>query len=627
MISFDGWPANRFQTQLKQAGGSRLVLTVVAISVLMLVLLGRIFYLQVISYSDYVARSSNNRLEVVPIPPVRGRIFDRDGNLLAENIEVTQLGVEPSKVNDMIVFLDELSEVIPITAEERKSFLESVERGNSYDFHVLKKNLSDQQVARFAVDRYRFNAAQLQSELFREYTHGQTFAHVVGMVSRIDKDDLERVNPARYRGIHYIGKYGVEKSNENVLVGWPGYERVETNVHGQKVRRLSQELPVAGRDLILSLDIGLQKKAYELMGDKAGALLALDPRTGQVLAMVSTPSYEPNDFGIHSTSEKRTRWLKSTDSPMINRVIQGQYSPGSTIKPFFGIAAEELDLAEQKVNCTGSFQLTGSDHKFRCWASSGHGPVNLREAIAQSCDTYFYKLAQTLGIDEIYYYLSKFGFGSHTEVDLDNELTGLLPSREWKQYERNEPWYLADTILMGIGQGTTTVTALQLGYALSIIANRGIKVTPQIISKIVDHESGTETLIQPERYRVRDLNPKNFEKVIESMEQVVHGRKGTAHPISKGLKYRMAGKTGTVQLVQRAQDEEWDASKVPENLQPHGIFISFAPTDKPQILVVAIVENGGSGLAVAPLARSLSDHYLIEGQRLNLGDQVAVLRR
>ena len=627
MILFDGWMASRIPVRRLRKSQFRLVLTVAAVTLLMLVLFARIFYLQVISYSDFAALSANNRMEIVPLAPVRGQIFDRYGIMLAENKVVTQLGIVPSHVGDLSVLLSEISDVIPVSDEEEKDFLRAVKRGSPFDMHILKENLSARQTARIAVDRYRLPGVNLKSEVFRAYAHGEMFAHVVGMVSRIDRNDLEIVNPARYRGLQHIGKYGVEKSNENVLVGWPGFEQVETNAHGQKIRRLSRELPTAGRDVYLSVDFDLQKHAFEAMGDRNGAIVALEPKSGQILAMVSKPGFDPNDFGIDSTSEKRMRWLNSEESPLINRVVQGQYPPGSTIKPFLGIAAEEMGMSDMKIHCNGEFQLPGSDHKFRCWKKKGHGLVSLGEAIAQSCDVYFYRLAQILGIDEIYYYLSKFGFGTFTGVDLDDELTGILPSKEWKRYQRNEPWYLADTILMGIGQGTTTVTALQLAHALSIVANKGLKVTPQIISKIVDAGNSEELTVQPQLDSVLDFETKNFESAINHMESVVHGPRGTARSANNGLKYRMAGKTGTVQLIQRAQDEDWDAEKVPEKFQPHGIFIAFAPAEDPQILVSAIVENGGSGSAVAPLVRSLMDHYLVDQPRKTTGDQFALFPR
>ncbi len=627
MNLFDGWMTNRIPVQLQRKSQFRLLLTVAVITLLMFVLLARIFYLQIISYTDFAALSANNRLEIVPIAPVRGRIFDRNGILLAENKVVTQLGIVPSHAEDLSALLSEISDVIPVSEEEEKDFIRTVKRGSPFDMHILKDNLSAQQTARFAVDRYRLSGANLKWEFFRDYVHGELFAHVVGMVSRIDKNDLEKVNPARYRGLQYIGKYGVEKSNENVLVGWPGFEQIETNAHGQRIRRLSQELPTAGRDVYLSLDFDLQKHAFEALGDKKGAIVALEPSSGRVLAMVSKPGFDPNDFGIDSTSEKRKRWLNSEDSPLINRVVQGQYSPGSTIKPFIGLAALEMGISELKINCKGYYQLPGSDHKFRCWKKKGHGLVSLTEAIAESCDVYFYKLAEILGIDEIYYYLSKFGFGTYTGVDLEDELTGILPSKEWKRYQRNEPWYLADTIMMGIGQGATTVTALQLAHALSIVANKGLKVTPQIISKIVDVENGEELIVQPQLDDVLDLEARNFETIIKDMEKVVHSQRGTARGMGNGLKYRVAGKTGTVQLIQRAQDKEWQASEVPEKFQPHGIFIAFAPAENPQILVSAIVENGGSGAAVAPIVRSMMDLYLVDKPSKTNGDQFALLPR
>ena len=616
------WLESSAIVQDQRTGQSRVLISIAAVSLFMLLLLGRVFYLQVISYHDFAARSTSNRIDIVPIAPVRGQIFDRNGVLLAENKVVTQIGIIPSQADDLDALLTDIGQIIPISAEERREFLKSVKRGSSHSMHTLKDFLIDDQIARFAVERFRLKGAYLNSELYRKYNHGELFSHVVGMMNRIDQEDLKQVNPARYRGLLHIGKYGVEKSNEEVLVGWPGFERVETNAHGHKIRRLSVEMPTSGKDVYLSLDYELQKKAFEVMGAKKGAIVALEPSTGKVLAMVSKPGFNPNDFGINSNAEKRTSWLTSEDSPLINRAIQGQYSPGSTIKPFLAIAAEEHGIAHHRIDCPGYYQLPDSKHKFRCWKSEGHGFVSLLEAVAQSCDVYFYRLARKLGIDEMYYYLSKFGFGDYTDINLESELTGILPSKEWKEYERNEPWYAADTVIMGIGQGAFTTTALQLANALAIIANRGAQFTPQVLSKLVDRQTAAEQLIEPQLARVLDLQAKSYENVIAQMEAVVHSDIGTAKRIRPGLQYKIAGKTGTVQLISRAQETEWDASKVPENLQPHGIFFGFAPTEQPKIVVVAIIENGRSGAAVAPLVRQVMDHYFMNAEYL--GDQFAV---
>ena len=608
---------------LRKISRNRVLLSLIGMVFLLLILIARLAYLQIIAYSNYATLSNNNRVEIVPIPPVRGQILDRNGNLLAGNKTVYTLGIVPAHVADLDKLLDDIKNIIPVSESELKAFRKSVKRSSRFELQTLKDYLTDEQIGHLAVDRYRLPGAYISAELHRNYYSGEYAAHVIGRVSRIDEQDLKRINPVRYRGIQYIGKYGAELSSEESLVGWPGYERVETNAHGQKLRTLSQVLPTSGRDIYLTIDLGLQKVAYDAIGDNKGALVALEPATGRILAMVSKPSFDANDFGISAPPERLVQLLKGEQSPLLNRGIQGLYSPGSAIKPFLAIAANETQFSSAQVHCPGWYQLPGVKKKYRCWKKEGHGKVDLRKAIAESCDVYFYALARKLGIDEMYFQLSKFGFGHRTGVELENEVNGLLPSQEWKRKTLKEGWYKGETLITGIGQGAFSVTMLQLAHAVSIIANRGEKFTPQIILKSVDINTGVEDYRKPDLRGTIDVTTQNFEKIIDYMIDVVHGNKGTAKGISEGLQYKIAGKTGTVQVIQRASDVEWDSEAVPKKFHPHGIFTAFAPAEKPEIVIAVIIENGESGSSVAPIARTVMDYYLLNPKSKPQGDKIA----
>ena len=608
---------------LRKISRNRVLLSLIGMVFLLLILIARLAYLQIIAYSNYAALSINNRVEIVPIPPVRGQIMDRFGNLLAGNKTVYTLGIVPARAADLDKLIDDIRNIVPVSESELKDFKKSVKRSSRFELQTLKDYLTDEQIGHLAVDRYRLPGTYISAELHRNYYSGEYAAHVIGRVSRIDERDLKRINPVRYRGIQYIGKYGAELSSEETLVGWPGYERVETNAHGQKVRTLSQVLPTSGRDIYLTIDLGLQKVAYDAIGDNKGALVALEPATGRILAMVSKPSFDANDFGISAPPERLVQLLKGEQSPLLNRGIQGLYSPGSTIKPFLAIAAYETQFSSTQVHCPGWYQLPGVKRKYRCWKKDGHGNVDLRKAVAESCDVFFYALARKLGIDEMYFQLSKFGFGHRTGIELRNEVNGLLPSQEWKRKTLKEGWYEGETLIAGIGQGAFSVTMLQLAHALSIIANRGDKFTPQIILKSVDINTGVEDYRKPDLRGTIDVTPQHFEKVIDYMIDVVHSSKGTAKGISEGLQYKIAGKTGTVQVIQRARDVEWDAEAVPKKFHPHGIFTAFAPAEKPEIVIAVIIENGESGSSVAPIARTVMDYYLLNPKTKPQGDKIA----
>ncbi len=608
--------------RIRNRSRARLMLSVAVIALFVSVLIGRLVYLQVFDYSNLATRSSENRVEIVPIPPVRGQIYDRQGVLLAGNRTVYSLAIIPANASNLDQLLDDIQTIVPVSERDLADFRKSLRINSRYDLHILKDYLDEHEVGRLAVERYRLPGAYISAVLHRDYRAGEAASHVVGRLSRIDENDLASINRARYRGIQHIGKHGTELYGEDILVGWSGHERVETNAHGQKVRTLSQVLPTSGRNIYLTIDQDLQRFAYDIIGDEKGALVALEPATGRVLAMVSKPSYDPNDFAVFSEPGKALELLDAKDSPLINRTIQGMYAPGSTIKPFMSLAGFDHALENFKVTCPGYYQLPGVEHKYRCWKEEGHGVTDYKKAMAESCDVFFYALAYKLGIDRIQSVLSQFGFGDRTEVGLRNEKPGILPSRQWKREVLNEPWYHGETLITGIGQSYISVTMMQLAHATSIIANRGQRYRPQLIYKVVDTNIGEETVFAPVLVGNVDLRKRHFEKVIDDMVEVVHGERGTARAIGRDAKYTIAGKTGTVQVIGRAQDEDWDETKIAKKHLPHGVFMSFAPVDDPQVVVAVIVENSISGSNVAPIARKVMDYYLEKQAKTKSGSDV-----
>ena len=491
---------------------------------------------------------------------------------------------------------------------------------------MLRDFLEQIEAARIAVDRHRLPGVSITTDLHRVYSSSLYTSHVVGTLNRIDEQDAQKLDPVRYRGIQYIGKSGVEQASEDVLVGSSGHERVEINAHGRKIRVLEHEAPSAGSEIFLTIDLDLQKVAYEALGENVGALVALEPSTGRILAMVSKPSFDANQLGISGEQDQRKDILTSEVSPLLNRSVQGQYPPGSTIKPFLGFAIMNSGFAERTVNCPGWYSLPNHTHRYRCWKPQGHGQVNLFDAIAESCDVYFYVLARSLGIDEMYFQLSKFGFGQKTGVEFAYETAGILPSREWKQWAKQEPWYEGETLITGIGQGATTVSMLQLAHATSVIANRGLRYKPKIVFKSISLTTGEELVHEPDLVDVLDFNQGYYDRITRAMVEVVHGERGTARKINEGLNYQIAGKTGTVQVIRRKQGEEFNLEETPKKFHPHGVFTAFAPADDPKIVVALIVENGVAGSLVAPIARTVIDHYLQSGSQHNQheGDSFAL---
>jgi len=593
----------------------RLVVAAVVVLCLALVLIARLVTLQVIDYEHFRTLSDDNRIKVVPVAPTRGLIFDRNGVLLAENIPTYSLEVVPESVTNMDAMLSELGKVIRLGKDDLDVFRRTLRRRRRFENVPLRLRLSEEEVARFAVNRQRFPGVDVHARLTRSYPLGSLAAHLVGYVGRISEADLQRLDPANYRGSSHVGKTGIEQSFERELHGKVGFQQVETNALGRTLRVLQRSDPVPGEDLYLTLDAGLQAAAERALGKAKGALVAIDPVTGGVLAFVSMPGYDPNLFvdGIDRTSYAAL--LGSPRRPLFNRALNGQYPPGSTIKPFIGLAGLEYDVKKARgtVWCPGWFSLPGRKHRYRDWKKGGHGRVDLRKAIVESCDVYFYQLALDLGIDRIHDFLARFGFGQRTGIRLKGESPGLLPSRAWKRAARGQAWFPGETVITGIGQGYMLATPLQLASATATLAMGGRRVRPGVVRRrgrpgaaVTPVRSEIVATIEPRR-------GENWREIAAAMIEVMHGSRGTGRRSGAGASYRIASKTGTAQVFSVAQNQKYRASDVDEQLRDHGLFIAYAPADAPRIALAVVVENGGGGSrSAAPVARKVLDAYLAD---------------
>lgn len=581
---------------------------------LSVVLLVRLAQLQVRDYEHFSTLSEDNRVKVVPVAPTRGLIFDRNGVVLAENTATFSLEVIPEAVEDLDGMIDRLAKVVEITDLDRRRFKRLLKGSRPFEHLPLRLRLSQDEVARFAVDRHRFPGVDVQARLTRYYPLGPLTSHVVGYVGRINERELQEIDSANYRGTTHIGKTGVEQSYEDELHGQVGYQHVEINAQGRVLRVLEQHDPVPGKNIHLNIDIGLQQAASEALGDENGAVVAIDPLSGGVLAFVSRPGFDPNAFvnGIDAKSYRAL--LKSPDRPLFNRALKGQYPPGSTIKPFLALAGLELGVEQttKRVWCPGWFRLPGKEHRYRDWKRGGHGRVHLERAVVESCDVFFYELALSLGIDRMHASLAMFGFGERTDIDLQGEGAGLNPSRQWKRAVKGHPWYPGETLITGIGQGFFLTTPLQLAHATATLAMRGLRIKPRLVMRSEAGMGASEVQDYLEASpRVPVKNEAHWQKIVQAMESVVHGKRGTARRIAVDATYRMAGKTGTSQVFSVGQEEKYEADKLEKKLRDHGLFITFAPVKQPRIAVAVLVENGGSGSrSAAPVARKVMDHYI-----------------
>ena len=581
------------------------------------VLLARLLVLQTVQYEYYHTLAESNRISLVPSPPNRGLITDRNGVVLAENRAVYTLEVYPKDIADLKSTLRELGGVIDLNDADLRRFDKRLRESRKFDRVAVKSFLSDAEVARFAAAKYRFAGVELTTRLFRSYPMGTTAAHVLGHVGRIsprDKAALEaRGETPAYLGIESIGKDGVEKTYEAELRGLAGYAEVETDAAGRGIRTLSQTASTPGNRLRLALDIQLQKIGEEAFAGRRGAAVAIEPATGDILALVSQPSFDPNAFvdGIDPATWRQLN--DSRDRPLTNRPLRGAYPPGSTIKPFMALAALETGTrpAERSIFDPGYYTLPGQAHHYRCWKSEGHGAVDLHRSVVVSCDTYYYGLAVEMGIERMHDFLARFNFGKVSGIDIEGERSGLNPNEAWKRARFKDKWYAGDTVSAGIGQGYVLATPMQLAYATAVMANRGTAFRPHLAKEVVDIQSGKLRRVQPKPEYTTHFDEGNLERVLDAMVGVTQPG-GTASQAAAGAPYRIAGKTGTAQVIGIKQGQKYRESEIDERYRDHAWFIAFAPAEAPRIALAILVENGGhGGSAAAPVARKMMDYWLL----------------
>ncbi|EGF33258.1 Penicillin-binding protein 2 (PBP-2) [Oxalobacteraceae bacterium IMCC9480] len=584
-------------------------------------LASRFVWLQVYRHDHYAAQAEDNRISVVPVVPNRGLILDRNGVVLARNFSAYTLEITPSKLTASLdETIDQLAELVEISAKDRKRFRKLLEDTRNFESSPIRTRLTEEEVARFTVQRYRFPGVEIQARLFRQYPLGAVASHVTGYLGRISARDAAAIDElddsANYNGTDHIGKEGLEKSYERQLHGITGYEEVEVSAGGRAVRTLSRTPASPGNNLILSIDIELQKVVEEAFGDHRGALVAIEPSTGDILAYVSMPTFDPNLFveGIDQQSWEQLN--TSLERPLLNRPLSGTYPPGSTYKPFMALAALELGKRkpEDTISDPGFFVL--GNHRFRDDKEGGHGMVDMRRSIVASCDTYYYLLANDLGVDAIHDFMKPFGFGELTGIDLEHERKGLLPSTSWKRtaYRKREQqkWYAGETISLGIGQGYNSFTPLQMAHAIATLANNGVVMKPHLVKIIENGITRERTVTVPkESYRI-PLKQANIDIVKNAMVGVTSEAGGTSYRVFGKAEYVSAGKTGTAQVIAIKKNEKYDAKKIDELHHDHSLYSAFAPADKPRIAIAIIVENGGFGAeTAAPIVKKALDFYLL----------------
>jgi penicillin-binding protein 2 len=579
--------------------------------VLLCVLAGRMVFLQITQYELYASKSENNRVQLKTVEPIRGLIFDRNGVLLAENLPSHSLTIVPERVKDMQKTLGLIQALIGISDDERESFEKRVKSyRRPYEAIPLKYQLEEDEIAKIMVNDFFLPGVQVEAELVRHYPMGKDFAHVLGYVGQMNEAEKKRLDPIQYKVTRRIGKIGIERYYEKELHGQVGYQKVETNAQGRILKVLEKQSSIPGKNLILNLDARLQRTAMEAFEGRRGSLVAMDPNTGGVLAMVSTPSFDPNLF-VNGISYKDYNALRdSLDMPLFDRSTRGQYPPGSTMKPFIGLGFLESGVTswQEEIKDPGWYMLENDERVYRDWKRTGHGEhIHLRDAIIQSCDTYFYEMSFRTGIDRLYPFLAQFGFGQNTGLDIGNALPALLPDREWKKAYRGRSWYAGDTLNLALGQGFMLATPLQLATATSVYAARGEWHRAKLV-QFIDGVPVQETT-KPDNIVLK--NPANWDEMDRAMEGVITHYQGTARGLKHNLNYSMAAKTGTAQVVGIKQNEEYDSEALLERQRDHALFVSFAPVDNTQIAVAAVVENGESaGKAAGPIAKKVTDRYL-----------------
>lgn len=595
----------------KEIFAKRAYLAALFVFVLVCVLAGRMVFLQITQYELYASKSENNRVQLKTVEPIRGLIFDRNGVLLAENLPSHSLTLVPERVKDMPRTLKLINTLVGLSAEEQENFekkLKSYRR--PYEAIPLKYRLEEEEIAKLMVNNYFLPGVQVEAELVRHYPMGEDFAHVLGYVGQMNETEKKRLDPIQYKATRRIGKIGIERYYEKELHGQVGYQKVETNAQGRILKVLEKQSSIPGKNLILNLDARLQRTAMEEFAGRRGSLVAMDPETGGVLAMVSSPSFDPNLF-VNGISYKDYNALRdSLDTPLFDRATRGQYPPGSTMKPFIGLAFLEYGVTnwQEEIKDPGWYMLENDERVYRDWKRTGHGEhIDLRHAIIESCDTYFYEMSFRTGIDNLHPFLSQFGFGKNTGLDIGNALPALLPDREWKKAYRGRSWYAGDTLNLGLGQGYMLATPLQLATATNVYAAKGKWHRAKLVQLIDGVPLEEED--RPDDVVIK--NPENWDKMNHAMEGVIQHYLGTAKALKHGLTYRLAAKTGTAQVVGIKQNEEYDSEALLERQRDHALFVSFAPVEAPKIAVATVVENGESaGKTAGPISRKVIDRYL-----------------
>ncbi len=602
----------------------RLSVAGIVVFIFFSLLAARFVWLQAYQHDHYAAQAEDNRISVVPVVPNRGLIVDRNGVVLARNFAAYTLEITPSKIRgDLDELIDTLGAIVEIQPKDRRRFRRQLEESKNFESLPIRTRLSDDEVARFTAQRYRFPGVDIQARLFRQYPLGAVASHVIGYIGRISQREAAKIedteDAANYNGTSYIGKEGVEKSYETQLHGTTGYEEVEVSAGGRAVRTLSRKSATPGANLILSLDIELQKVVEQAFGNRRGALIAIEPETGDILAYVSMPTFDPNLFVEGIDQQSWDELNTSPDKPLVNRPLSGSYPPGSTYKPFMALAALELGRRTPASAISDPGYFNFGNHRFRDDKEGGHGTVDMYRSIVHSCDTYYYHLSNDLGVDAMHDFMKPFGFGQLTGIDLEHEKRGILPSTAWKRaaYRRPEQqkWYAGETISLGIGQGYNSFTPLQLAHATSILANNGVVMKPHLVKFMEDGGTRARTpTVARASYRI-PLKQQNIDVIKNAMVGVM--REGTASKVFANAGYTSGGKTGTAQVIAIKKNEKYNASKIDERHRDHSLFTAFAPADKPRIAIAIIVENGGFGAtAAAPIVKEALDYYLL-GKRAN----------
>ena len=591
---------------------SRAIFMTIFIFILLCVLGSRIAFLQIVEHEKYQDLSENNRIQLRPIAPTRGLIFDRNGILLAENIPSYSLTLVKERVKDLDETLTYLRTLLDISERDEEQFRKRLKYSRRpYEPIIVKYKLDEEEIAQVMVNRFYLRGIDVEARLVRHYPEAETSVHALGYVGRINEKEAQRLDKKQYRATKHVGKLGIERRYENELHGQVGYQKVETNARGRILQVIEQVDPIPGKDLVLHLDQRLQQASAKAMNGYRGAVVAIDVATGGILAQYSNPSYNPNSF-VTGISHKEYSGLRNDpDLPLFNRAIRGQYPPGSTLKPFLGLSFLEANAVtwQDEIADEGWYQLENDERYYRDWKRKGHGTVDLHDAIMESCDTYFYDAAFRTTVDSISPFLAKFGFGRNMTYDVPNALSGLLPDRDWKKKKRRRSWYAGDTLNLGIGQGFMLTTPMQLATATAMLAGKGKWHTPRLMDTLAG-ESSIEDNKALEDVILKD--PKDWDKMFKAMKAVVTGPRGTARALRRNLNYTMAAKTGTAQVVSIAQNEEYDSEALAERNRDHALFVAFAPVENPTIAIAVIVENGESaGRTAGPIAKAVMQEYLL----------------